>query len=319
MPNSKERRKLRRALERTREYANTDNEDSKRQDKILDSSCMTNANAGKPNDRKENADYSHHPLHDFPRMKYRAIVAWWKAVTHDQINVFFTFVIAAATVIYAIISNSTLTEIKTQGQFAQESLSISQRAYVTIGRKDGVVADFVIPKDPNQNAEVVVYFQNSGHVPAKFTWGTIASLMPSSNKPTGITYTHPYGAFSRIRDRKTGGVTEQGESTEIAGDSVVVSTLGTISQKDLADLPINKTGVLVIGMYEYCDELGNLSIRNFGLRYRNNAPSTSLSFDLAKDMAIPVPLLPPPSDPASATEVITPCETPQERRKNAKK
>ena len=55
---------------------------------------------------------------------------------------------------------------------------------MTIGRKDGVVAEFIASKDhPNENVPLVVYFQNTGHIPAKVAWdttdrndGTLASL-----------------------------------------------------------------------------------------------------------------------------------------------
>ena len=51
---------------------------------------------------------------------------------------------------------------------AQESLTISQPAYVTIGTKDGVVARFIPSQDPKQNTELVLYFQNSGDLLRNF-------------------------------------------------------------------------------------------------------------------------------------------------------
>jgi hypothetical protein len=248
-----------------------------------------------------------------------AIIALWACIrwilkffdSHSaSFSALATVAIVALTYVYVEYS-------KKQWEIAKNTLQLSQRAYVTLGKKDGAIADFVIPKDPNQNAEIVIYFQNSGHLPAEFAWGTVVPFLAEGGekKSTGITYTHPYQGFSRIKDRKTGSVTEQGESSQIAGDSVLVSTLGVISQKDLADLPANNMGTLIIGMYEYCDELGNLSIHNFGLRYRSNAPSSSLSFDLAKDMAFPVPQVPPPSPSSSPTEVLAPCETISERQR----
>lgn len=242
-----------------------------------------------------------------------AIIAVWAGIrwllklfdSHSSsVSALATVAIVGLTYVYVEYS-------KKQWEIAQDTLQLSQRAYVTLGKKDGVIADFVVPKDPNQNAEVVIYFQNSGHLPAKFAWGTVVPLLTkdSKNRSTGINYTHPYQGFSRMKDRKTGSVTEQGESSQIAGDSVLVSTLGVISQKDLADLPANDMGVLILGMYEYCDELGNLSIHDFGLRYRSHAPSGSLSFDLANDTTFPVPRVPPPSPVSSPTAVIAPCET----------
>lgn len=191
----------------------------------------------------------------------------------------------------------------------RQSLKVSQGAHVTIGRKDGVVADFVVPKDPTRNAEIVIYFQNSGHMPAKFVWGTLAPYLAagSMKKSSGINYTHPFKGFiTRTRDIKTGSIGERGESYVIAGDSVFVATLGTISQKDLADLPADKMGLLILGMFEYCDALGDVSERTFALRYRSDVPSSSLSFDLAQESAMP--MLPLPSSTAT-TEYLPPCET----------
>ncbi len=208
---------------------------------------------------------------------------------------------------------------KKQWQVAQDTLSISQRAYVTIGRKDGVVADFVVPQDPNQNVEIVIYFQNSGHLPAKFTWGTMAGFLgQGSKKNSGITYTHPYKErlSVRTRDKKTGSIGEQGESSIIAGESVFVATVGTISQKDLVELPSNNPSLLILGMYEYCDELGDHAMRQFGLRYRSNAPVSNLSFDLAVDNSFPI--LPLPKATAT-TEYLPPCETISERERQQPK
>jgi hypothetical protein len=63
----------------------------------------------------------------------------------------------------------------------------------------------------------------------------------------------------------------EGGTSTIAGDSVFGFTLGKISRKDPADLPANDPGLLITGMYEYCDELGTHFVRTFDLRYRNNA------------------------------------------------
>jgi hypothetical protein len=239
----------------------------------------------------------------------RAFLMRWKIVME--------FAGALFLLIYTVVTYYTLQTIKEGNRLTMESLQLSQRAYVTLGRKDGTVADFVIPKEPSQNAEIVIYFQNSGHLPAKFAWGTMAGFLAagSNKQATGIIYTHPYkGLPNRTRDKKTGAVGEGGAADAIiAGDSVFVSTLGTISQKNLADLSPNNMGALIMGMFEYCDELGNHSIRSFGLTYRSNAPSTNLSFGLATDN--PFPILPLPESTAT-TEYLFPCETSAERKRN---
>lgn len=225
----------------------------------------------------------------------------------------------ASLIIYACITYGQLGAMLESNKLTQQTLRVSQGAYVTIGRKDGVIADFVVPKNPNQNAEIVIYFQNSGHLPAKFVWGTMAAFLEAGGKKqsTGINYTHPFkGMITRTRDIKTGSIGEQGESSVIAGDSVFISTLGTISQKDLVEMPANNMGNLILGMFAYCDELGTYSVRSFGLRYRSNAPSSSLSFDLAEDSNFPI--LPLPKSTAT-TEYLPPCETANEREQNQQK
>jgi len=204
-----------------------------------------------------------------------------------------------------------------QSNISRRALELSQRAYVTIGRKDGIVADFVVPKDPQQNAEIVIFFQNSGHLPAKFAWGTTVSFLgQGSTKNSGITLTHPYQGLSpRTRNKKDGSTGESGESSVIAGDSVFIATLGTISQKDLAELPTHTPSLLIMGMFQYCDEVGDWYSKMFGLRFRANAPISALSFDLA-NVSDFGPM--PPPETTAETEYFPPCWTaPREQRKNA--
>jgi hypothetical protein len=190
---------------------------------------------------------------------------------------------ALATIVIAALTFTYVEYSKRQWKVAQDTLTIGQRAYVTIGRKDGVVADFIVPKDRSQNAEIVLYFHNSGHVPAVFSWAPdIGFLGAGSKKKSGIIFTHPSGPMYPL-------VQHPAQASIIAGDSIFVSTLGQISQDDLRDLPKNDPSLLILGNYEYCDELGDHEDRMFGLRYRNNAPSNDLIFDLSNDTPIPIP------------------------------
>jgi hypothetical protein len=192
-------------------------------------------------------------------------------------------VTAVATVAIGILTFAYVNYSKRQWQVAQDSLRIGQRAYVTIGKKDGVVADFIIPKDPSQDAEIVLYFHNSGHVPATFAWApSIGLLGEGSKSKSGIVFTHPGMPMFPFMGLKGQGT----ELSIIAGDSIFVSTLGRISQRDLEQLPKNDPSLLILGSYEYCDELGDHESRMFGLRYRNNAPSSDMIFDLANDYSI---------------------------------
>ena len=141
--------------------------------------------------------------------RMRVIVAVWRFVARRFIAVvgfldkYHGAVTALATVAIVMLTFVYVKYSKKQWETMQDTLQVSQRAYVTIGRKDGVVADFVVPKDPNQNAELLIYFQNSGRLPAKFSWGTMVSFLgQGSKKKSGIILTHPYNGLSpRTRDR----------------------------------------------------------------------------------------------------------------------
>jgi hypothetical protein len=178
---------------------------------------------------------------------------------------------------------------KQAADIARDTLKISQGSYVSIGRKDGTVADIIVPKEPGQNAAIVIYFQNSGHLSAKFAWGTTASYLVtgSTKKSTGINYIHPYKDFYVTRDKKTGAEGQIGASSIIAGDSVFASTLGEISQNDLSALASSNMGTVISGMYHYCDEIGNNVWRNFLLEYRSNSASTNLSFWVEDESTLP--------------------------------
>ena len=132
---------------------------------------------------------------------------------NGSVQAFATLAIVVLTYVYVQYS-------KKQWQVAQDTLTVSQRAYVTIGTKDGVVARFVPSQDAKQNAELVLYFQNSGHIPAKIAWGTsgpafIAGI-PGTNQSSGIVYGPPFkGMPVRTRNKKTGVISEHAEGGQL--------------------------------------------------------------------------------------------------------
>jgi hypothetical protein len=185
---------------------------------------------------------------------------------------------------------------------SRSRLQVPQRVYITIGKNDGVVSDFIIPSVPNQGAELVMYFQNSGHIPATFARGRMVAFAGAgSKKKSGITSTHPFiGLAPRTRNKKNGSIGRRGRDFHYCGDSVFGFTLGD-------------PGLLITGMYEYCDELATHFVRTFDLRYRNNAPTSSLSFDLADDADSGIGSVP---EDTATTEYFPPCETIKERERN---
>jgi hypothetical protein len=198
-------------------------------------------------------------------------------------------------------ANASIAAAKT----ARDSLNVSQRAYITIGRKDGVVGGFIGSKNPTQNAELVMFFQNSGHVPARLSWGTSVGFVAGNPPvPTGIVYDHPFRPMGRTREKKTGGgISDTVESVIVPSDSIFMAEIGRISQKDLDDFQSKNTYPAIFGMYQYCDGLGANSIHTFMLSYQN-APVAELSFKLNEDREFVA--VRPHSD--AKVEYLSPCE-----------
>jgi hypothetical protein len=214
-------------------------------------------------------------------------------------------------VIYTAVTIFLWCESRKANRIAQSAFSVSQRAYVTIGRNDGVVADFIVPSDPSKNAEMVNYFQNTGHIPAKFGWGVMSGF--TSSKDSGIAFSHRWTApFGRTFDKKQKAISETGDSTIIASNSIYVATMGVISQKDLNNLPNTSPGMFILGTYQYCDELGNQDMREFSMSYRTGAPSSALSFSLGNDTSWLTVL----ADAQRRTpDALFPCQTITEKQK----
>jgi hypothetical protein len=207
-------------------------------------------------------------------------------------------VTALATVAIVGLTYATVHVSTKQWKVAQDTLRLSQRAYVTVGRKDGVIAEMIKPTSGSDDANIVIYFQNSGHSAAKLAWGMLGGtyLGGGSKGNSNFVFTHRYiGLRPRTRD-KNGGMSQPGETSIIAGDSILVAALGTISQQHLSELPTNEITTLTLGQYAYCDNFGTQVTRSFGLRYRSHAASPSLSFDLALEVNLPNDPLPPPTD-----------------------
>jgi len=95
-----------------------------------------------------------------------------------------TFIVLVA---YATITKNQWQTLIQSNTLTQKSLNISQRAYVTIGRPDGIVAEILWPKEGTGNAGLLVYYQNNGRLPARFNWGadsTIVAVVPTDSTIT---------------------------------------------------------------------------------------------------------------------------------------
>jgi len=143
---------------------------------------------------------------------------------------------------------------------------------VTVGRADGTVAE-VIRDKIGANTSVIMYFQNTGHLPAKFNWGSqgpwwgLAFIPKIPGGFIEIKSDKPFTPMWAGVTRKTGGVGGSGTIT-IGGNSLYSVPIIQLPAQQLNKMltetepPLQLSGVL-----DYCDSLGKYSCRNFTLQY----------------------------------------------------
>jgi hypothetical protein len=216
-----------------------------------------------------------------------------------------------ATVLYCIVASFQWCAMRESNRFTREALQITQRSYVTIGRKDGVIGTFRTPDDPKKDAGIVIYFQNSGHLPAKFNWGTLRD--PEMVVPPGFVAKsqHPFKLMTRTRNRKDGSEGERnGPGVMIAGDSLVEADVVTMPQEKVLELSQGSNRLFLInGAFESCDELGDYSCKEFMIYYQG-APYNRFSLMTENECIAGFYQVPHP-DPN--IEYLPPCKTIAER------
>ena len=207
----------------------------------------------------------------------------------------------------------------------RDTLNISQQAYVTVGKPDGTVAEIVIPPDPGAKAAVLVYFQNTGHMPAKFNWGNDSPITatvpldptavkePYGEQWTQFTTDNVFAPMYRAKRRKqTNSFTWSGTIT-IAGNSSYEGILWEIPKERMLQLMNWDRPFMPSGKFQYCDGFGHHVCRRFSLRYAGN-PYNKLFLASEEECATwEMQVLNPNPD----LEYLNPCEI-QERREELK-
>jgi hypothetical protein len=206
---------------------------------------------------------------------------------------------------------------------ARDTLIMSEESEVTIGKSDGVIAEFIPPENQSDdNWHLVIYFQNTGHRPAAFHWGTVTkSPVPRpyggtmETKDFGITYNHPFvGNLSRYKDPHTGRISENPhERVIIAGQSFYRADVGAVSRKAMDAYAAKSVAFIVVGNFEYCDEFGNYAFKEFDLRYRGLGPPSNVNFEVADEVDLQRPAY------LQGTGYLFPCSTLSERKKQPKR
>jgi hypothetical protein len=194
---------------------------------------------------------------------------------------------------------------------AKRALNVSEQARVSIGRPDGTVAEILIPKVPNDKAGLIIYFQNTGHLPAKFNWGVRGEIVDTlQTKPCCFWWKtdRTFSPMWRAKDKKTGQISWSGTTT-IGGNSQYESTVGEIPRQQMLQLMEKDPPLAINGTYEYCDAMHNYQCRNFSLWYRHEPYNRFMLINEDECMGFqPVILNPKPE-----LEYLSPCATGSER------
>lgn len=168
-------------------------------------------------------------------------------------------------------------------QQSSESFITSQKAYITVGRQDGTVAEIVMPNNPIDKASLLVYFQNTGHLPAKFNWGsdsgTIAVLPGDPNAVKESDYgsqwlpfdtDHIFKPMWRGKNLKQANSFSWSGTIEIAGNSSYEGILWEIPKERMLQLMKWDRPFIADGKFDYCDGFGRRVCRKFFLQYFRN-------------------------------------------------
>jgi len=222
-------------------------------------------------------------------------------------------IIALGTVVLGVVGIGSLAFTYEALTDTREQFQAAQRAYITVGRKDGVVAEFIVPQNrPEANAGLVLYFQNSGHLPAKFNWGVTYNAPTNIGSAFPLQFLHSEHVWKpmvRTINRKNRTRSGNAEST-IGADSTISEDFGELTQKQVVELATSNKFFPINAAFEYCDEIGTYSCREVIIYYQG-LPYNSFHLITENNCS---PGLRTVQNVNPGDEYLPPCETAEERR-----
>lgn len=177
----------------------------------------------------------------------------------------------------------------------------SQRPYVSIGKRDGTIGNFSELANANGNVAVVLYFHNGGNLPA-------SRFNPRLFAPTGPT---PETQLHMARLTNSQTTLYINGLKEIARDSDDTESFPDwISAADVVAAKAGKKIIPVNGFFEYCDEFGNYTCREFSISFDGSTDEFNLlqSNECRYEYPVVIPTLP------AALEYVPPCPSSDEQK-----
>jgi hypothetical protein len=148
---------------------------------------------------------------------------------------------------------------------SDEAFRLSQQPYITVGRKDGVVAELMESNDATQPVGIILYFQNSGHLPA------ITTCVSTRTFGTPLMNPFDYGnILIRQAGKDSTGRRRVAESScpTVGGDTAYSFPIRPFSEQTLTQLKSNKqSDFRVHETIQYCDAFGHYFCKSAMLKY----------------------------------------------------
>jgi hypothetical protein len=197
----------------------------------------------------------------------------------------------------------------------RKEFEVIQRPLVSLGRKDGTVAEFVEPKDSSQPVSIRLYVQNGGQASALIpNIGILSATLvgPASGRPEGMSITKPqFRTFKPLLRFREGLVMNQSNGTggPIPPQAEYVYVVPDLLSKAQVDsIRGGQSSLLLSGELEYCDDFGRYSCRLFQLNF--DGPPINAFSEVSEDDCALLYSYPPP---APGRTYLLPCEQPEER------
>jgi hypothetical protein len=232
---------------------------------------------------------------------------------YEKINTVVACVGLFVLILYTSFSGCMSCEMVKANHLAAQNFAVSERPYIVLGRKDGTIADFAVPKDwtnPRAAVGLIIYFQNTGHLPALHAdiGVTMTALIPpTGNKPPIDPPERSRGEFYRARNKKGEMNWLQGESSIGGASEFLLPLANELSKADYDIIQQGHTVYMVIGAVRYCDDFGDYTCNEFTLFFEGDPFD---KFRVINDEPCLIYGYPPRR---ADMEYLTPCEQPEER------
>lgn len=196
----------------------------------------------------------------------------------------------------------------------QQEFTAHQRPYVSLGRKDGTLAEFVEPKSPKGGRiGLKIYLQNGGQPPALtpnigiLTGMVLGYANGTWDVPYALKIVQPFQPLLRYGDTNGGGGSNGNGSIPPQSEYIAwVNDL--LTPEELNSMRVGRRSLELSGRLEYCDEFGRYSCRGFTIFF--NGPPINAFSEVGEEDCAMIYFYPPRR---SDQTYLPPCEQPAER------